>query len=363
MSAPPTDVHTAAETDAPPSEDPGHLLPQEEWDRVCAEAEAEALRHQEPAEPPPTPHLAKSPPPPRAGRPAFPSATGFVQCRYDGGGRPGPPTFGVLHDAETPLKAGYAGSIASYFTRNTNSTSAHFMLDPVATIQMLDTARIGWHCGNGNPRSIGIEQAGYAAFSPVDWTTPDGQRQMGRLAALLQDIHAVHGIGLFWMSDQQIRDAHAGRIVGGWTTHREVARVLGGSVHTDPMPNYPLDQLMSLAAGGTPTPTPTPPNPAPVQEDDDMPIELPPGDNDYVLAVRPQDKVLKLVAFQGNPVTVNMINAMRPNGQGDVDGIPMAGKFDLPRFHGPTWNIPDGCTAVVINYHSDQPISATLYAS
>jgi len=92
-----------------------------------------------------------------------------------------------------------------------------------------------------------------------------------------------------------------------------------------------------------------------------MPIEMPAGDHDYVLAVRPNDKVLKLVAFQGNPVTVNMINAMRPNGQGDVDGIAMAGKFQLPRFHGPTWNIPDGCTAVVVNYHSDQPISATLY--
>lgn len=364
MSAPPTDVHPATDAAAPPTEDPGHLLPQDEWDRVCAEAEAVADHQPAAPEPPPPGHLAKAPPPPRTGRPSFPSTTGFVQCRFDGGARPGPATFGVLHDAETPLKPGYATGIAGYFSRNTNSTSAHFMVDPVASIQMLDTGRIAWHCGNGNPRSIGIEQAGYAAFGPPDWTTPAGQQQMARVAALLRDIHAVHGIGLFWMSDQQILDAHAGRIVGGWTTHKEVARVLGGSVHTDPMPNYPLDQLMRLAAGTTPAPGPTPPPPpppAPVQEDDDMPIELPPGDNDYVLAVRPQDKVLKLVAFQGNPVQVNMINGMRPNGQGDVDGIFMAGKFELPRFHGPTWNIPDGCTAVVINYHSDQPISATLY--
>jgi hypothetical protein len=364
MSATPPIVTTSGQAaDAPPDQDPGHLLPEDEWARVCTEAEAEAERHPDPAEqPPPTALAARpvhGPPPPRAGRAAFPSVTGFVQCRFDGGGRPGPPTFGVLHDAETPLKAGYASSIANYFSRNTNSTSAHFMVDPVATIQMLDTNRVAWHCGNGNPRSIGVEQAGYAKFGPPDWTTPAGLQQMARVAALMHDLHAVHGIGVFWMSDDQLRDAHAGRSVGGWATHHQCARVLAGTVHSDPDPNYPYQQLMGLAAGAKPAPPqPTPPI---LQEDDDMPIEMPAGDHDYVLAVRPNDKVLKLVAFQGNPVTVNMINAMRPNGKGDVDGIAMAGKFDLPRFHGPTWNIPDGCTAVVINYHSDQPISATLY--
>jgi hypothetical protein len=229
------------------------------------------------------------------------------------------------------------------------------MVDPAQTIQMLDTGRVAWHCGNGNPRSIGVEQAGYAAFTPGQWSTPDGLTQMNRLAALAREFHAVHGIGMYLMTDQQLRDAHAGKGVGGWATHDQCHRVLGGTTHTDPMPHYPLDQLFALANGQQPPPPP------PLQEDDDMPIELPAGDHDYVIAVRPTDKVLKLVAFQGNPVQVNMINAMKPNAKGDVDGLPMAEKFELPRFHGPTWNIPDGCTAVVVNYHSDQPISATLY--
>lgn len=75
-------------------------------------------------------------------------------------------------------------------------------------------------------------------------------------------------------------------------------------------------------------------------EDDDMPIQLPAGDQDFVIALRPTDKVLKLVAFQGNPVQVNMINAMKPNGKGDVDGIPMAEKFELPGSTAPPGTSP-----------------------
>jgi hypothetical protein len=186
--------------------------------------------------------------------------TGVITAKYHGGGMT--PKFGVLHDAETPLTAGYARSIANYFTRNTNETSAHFMVDPVDTIEMLDTGLVAWHCGNGNTRSIGVEQAGYASFNTGQWTTSDGQRQIQRVAALMRDIHAVHGIGLYWMSDQQIRDAHAGRIVGGWTTHHRCSIVLGGSSHSDPDPSYPYATLMSVANGGAPTPAPPSPPPS-----------------------------------------------------------------------------------------------------
>lgn len=213
--------------------DDSHILPAAEWKRVRLDAEEYRTQSKHAY------RLTKS---------SFPSVTGFTQCKYDGGAQPaGGVKFGVLHDAETPLSAGYAQSIASYFTRNTNSTSAHFMVDPIATVQMLDTSRIAWHCGNGNTRSIGVEQAGYASFTPAQWTTADGHAQMARVAALMRNINAAHGIGLYWMTDQQLRDAYAGKITGGWATHAQCSRVLGGSTHTDPTPNYPLTQLMALA--------------------------------------------------------------------------------------------------------------------
>lgn len=223
------------EIPAAPAYDVGHLLPDDAWARVQAEVEAWRPRLLAPL---------------AATRSAFPSVTGFVQCRWDGGPQPGPITFGVLHDAETPLQAGYAQAIANYFASDPIQTSAHFMVDPAATIQMLDTSRIAWHCGDGNQRSIGVEQAGYVRFTAADWTTADGMAQMARVANLMRDIRSVHGVGLFWMTDQQLVDAHAGRIVGGWATHDQCRRVLGGTSHTDPMPTYPLQQLMALANDG-----------------------------------------------------------------------------------------------------------------
>lgn len=223
-----------------PVTDPGHLLPADEWSRVVAEAEAIARGEH--------PKLARAGVLPTLSRSSFPSITGFVQAKYDGGARPGAPTFGVWHDAETPLTDGYALAIANYFTRCTNQTSAHFMLGPEAGYQLLDTARVGWHCGNGNPRSIGVENCGYVAFTPAQWLTADGQAQMQRGATLIREIHAAHGIEPRWMTDPaEILACHHGQKVGGWITHDQASKIIGGSTHTDPMPTYPLQQLMALA--------------------------------------------------------------------------------------------------------------------
>lgn len=234
---------SAAEVDP---HDDGHLLPQAEWNQVVAAAEEYAAEEAHPR---------------TLGRTAFPSVAGLVQARWNGGAQlAGAPTFAVLHSAETPLANGYAASIASYFTRNANETSAHFMVGPDAAYQLLDTGLVAWHCGNGNRRSIGVEQAGYAAFSREQWLTEAGRAQVGRLAQLMREIRDAHGIGLYWMSDAQLRGAWNGGHKGGWTTHDQCRRVLGGTSHTDPMPNYPLDALMA-AATGTTTPPPAPPAP------------------------------------------------------------------------------------------------------
>jgi hypothetical protein len=223
------------------SHDPGHLLTIDEWEEVVQRAER-IVRGEERM-------LA-------LGRSSFPSVTGFVQARWYGASQT--PTFGVLHDAETPLSRGYAGSIAHMFSTTSVQKSAHFMVDPGATFQLLDTSLTAWHCGNGNRRSVGVEQAGYAAFSRPQWLTADGVAQMDRVAALMRDLKAAHGIGTYWMTDAQLVAAYNGA-PGGWATHHQCARVLKGTTHTDPDPNYPYADLMARANGGAvPAPQPTP---------------------------------------------------------------------------------------------------------
>jgi hypothetical protein len=226
-----------------PEENPGHLIPPEEWERVQEEAEREAQR------------IGRGQPPPEApqqrGRTTGVMAlSGQVSARRHGGRRAGgAPTFGVLHSAETPLRPGYAAAIARYF-RDSAPTSCHYMTDPAETWGVLDDVLVAWHCGTGNTNSVGLEQAGRAAMTRADWLSLEGMAQLRRNAAVMQACRRAYGIGLWWMTDAQLRDAHARRIVGGWATHDQCRRVLGGTTHTDPGGGFPLDVQMQLANGG-----------------------------------------------------------------------------------------------------------------
>ena len=172
----------------------------------------------------------------------------FVQALSHGGAMR--PTLQVVHSAETPLRAGYAKSIAEnwFGARGAGgkpkaSTSAHFMVDPVELVRLLSDNVVSYAVGpKANGFTLNWEQAGYARFSRAEWTTDDGMAQMRRLGAGLRERGEANGIPLRWASDQDIRNAARG-IPGGICFHDDIRRVLGGTTHTDPLPNYPRDLL------------------------------------------------------------------------------------------------------------------------
>lgn len=227
--------------------DPGHLLPDEDWAAVVADAELQARRI-------------------AAGEPAAEAARGFgtgalplsgvVTARSHGSRRAGGPTFGVLHSAETPLAAGYAAGIARYF-RDKAATSCHYMTDPAETWGVLPDELVAWHCGNGNSNSVALEQAGYARLSRAEWLSPAGRAQMARNAAVMRACRDRYGIGLYAMTDAQLLAAHRRQIVGGWATHDQCRRVLKGTDHTDPGGGFPLDVQLAMAGGATEDDVPT----------------------------------------------------------------------------------------------------------
>lgn len=169
----------------------------------------------------------------------------FVQAVAHGGAMPRP-TLIVVHSAETPLRPGYAASIATNWFGNAASgvqTSAHFMVDPAETIRMLSDNVVAYHVGPAaNGFTLGIEQAGYARLTRDEWTTPAGLTQLRKVGALIAELAAAHGIPLRWATDDQIRAAARG-VPGGVCFHDDIHRVLGGTTHTDPMPHYPADLL------------------------------------------------------------------------------------------------------------------------
>lgn len=184
----------------------------------------------------------------------------FVQAVSHGGQMH--PTLQVVHSAETPLRAGYAKSIAENWFGKSATTSAHFMVDPVELIRMLSDNVVAYAVGpKANGFTLNWEQAGYARLSRAEWTTPDGMAQMNRLAAGLRERGEANGIPLRWATDDDIRAAARG-VPGGICFHDDIRRVLGGTTHVDPMPNYPRDLLMARVQSAT------------TISEDDMPLTI-----------------------------------------------------------------------------------------
>lgn len=185
------------------------------------------------------------------------------------------PNIGVLHDVESPLAPGYAKSLIgpAWFGSTKAGTSTHYIVDPIDICQGVRESVQAWHCGTGNRGSIGVEQAGYARFNRDEWTTSDGLKQRHNVARLMADINSRRPlIRLKWLSDSELRSAFNNPgSPGGWATHNQMSRVIGGTNHYDPMNSagsdqaYPLSELMNEAVAirnGSTTPV----------EDDDMPL-------------------------------------------------------------------------------------------
>ncbi len=218
-----------------PQDDPGHLFTDAEWSRIerwAAEAAAEREQVRLDLEAIELAAVAVT----RLDMPA----------KYHGGAQT--PTLQVIHSAETPLAVGYAQAIGQMFADGPAAgTSATKMIDPATVVTMLPLTIEAYHVGPvGNLDSVGYEQAGYAAFTRAQWTTSAGLDQLDILAAELAADGLAYGIPDRHLTDAQLAAWHAnGRRLqdGGRCTHDQIHRVLGGTTHTDPMPDYPLDLL------------------------------------------------------------------------------------------------------------------------
>jgi hypothetical protein len=170
-----------------------------------------------------------------------------VTARFHGGQMTGPPTFVCIHSAETPLADSYVASIAEFFRQGPAAgTSAHHMTGPHSWIQLLPEDVVAYAAGpKANPRGVHVEQTGRASLTRAQWCTPDGMALHATTARCASEACTRWGIPVRWATDAQLKAAAAGQAGGGGlVTHGQVARVLGGTTHTDPGPGYPADVLL-----------------------------------------------------------------------------------------------------------------------
>lgn len=153
---------------------------------------------------------------------------------------------------------------------------AHFYAGPTVLYQVAKLGDTVNHVGGGNSVrgrwTLGIEQAGRGGDGP---TGPQFTRQQWldcgivtrQTAPLITSlIRAGHGAPV-WLSPADLDKPG----VRGITSHNNMRVAFGGTSHTDPGANYPVDVLMSAVTAelGRTTTAPTTLS-TPTQETDDM---------------------------------------------------------------------------------------------
>ena len=157
----------------------------------------------------------------------------------------------VIHSMECPIETGRARSVATWFAGpSAPQASAHYMVDPGEVWCGVQPPAEAWHCGGANRyaggASIGIEQTGYAAYDAEWLGSPEAQAQLDRLVDLVGSLCDRYDIPRQWLTAEQLR---AG--APGITTHGFLSSIGMGTDHTDPGPNWPVEEFMRRLTGGS----------------------------------------------------------------------------------------------------------------
>jgi len=149
----------------------------------------------------------------------------------------------VLHSAEVWEKSSSAEAVAAYFLNPKPDASAHYVADCDSIVQCVKTEHQAAHCGPGNSRSIGIEQAGYAKQTREEWLDAYGQQMLGLVSKLVAREAKQWNIPLVKLSSVDIK-AGARGICG----HVDINQAFPNNTgHWDPGPHYPWDVLIEMA--------------------------------------------------------------------------------------------------------------------
>src|SRR5690554_1473056 len=139
----------------------------------------------------------------------------------------------------------------SYAKRRPDSVSSHYYVDGDNIVQSLDTDLRAFHAGSriGNDHAIAYEITGLTSWSRQRWLDSVAWPLLVR--QIRRDM-AAHNIAARRLTVEQMK---AGKL-SGIVTHNDMRLAWGGTDHTDPGRNFPMDHLMRLLA-----------------EEDDMPSE------------------------------------------------------------------------------------------
>lgn len=130
---------------------------------------------------------------------------------------------------------------ADYAKRRTDKISCHYYADPTEVIQSLDTALGANHAGSteGNRYAIAWEVTGTNGKSRAWWLA---NLRWDLMAPVMAADCREYGIEPRLLTVAEMRAGTA----KGFVTHDLMRLAWGGTTHTDPGPNFPMDHLLAL---------------------------------------------------------------------------------------------------------------------
>jgi hypothetical protein len=161
----------------------------------------------------------------------------------------------VLHTAEG---ARTYQSLGNFFASSRAQVSSHVGIDdtPGTIGEYVKPADKAWTCAAYNPVAIQAELCGFAS-----WTPADHQTMLQNTAAWIAEECARYGLPIVKLTPAQAR-------VGGRGVCQHSDLGAGGGGHWDCGPNFPIDDVIAMAKGGTAASTPTPQPPKPPTEEE-----------------------------------------------------------------------------------------------
>lgn len=146
----------------------------------------------------------------------------------------------VIHDMEAPEKGSTAEDVANYFAgANAPQASAHYCIDNNSIVQCVKDMDIAWHAPGVNHNAIGLEHAGYASQTQQQWLDDYSNAMLNNSVDLAVNLCRKYNIPPVFV------DAHGLSVhQHGITMHRTVNEAFHKSSHTDPGPNFPIQEYI-----------------------------------------------------------------------------------------------------------------------
>jgi hypothetical protein len=151
----------------------------------------------------------------------------------------------VIHTAEGALTY---QSLGSFFANPSSGVSSQVGIDDTANTvgEYVARANKSWAAASFNPQATQAELCAFAAWTPADWDRHPNM--LANCAAWIAEEAAAFAIPIVRLTAAQAQSN--GRGVCG---HVDLGS--GGGGHWDPGPGFPMDQVISMAAGGAGPPT------------------------------------------------------------------------------------------------------------